>query len=143
MSRSKVKQIETTGQTWRSKSGTTMYVYDVALEDGTFGQANSTSEVGPPYAIGDEVEYEVIRQNQYGKTLSIKKFDPENAGGFTPNPARQKEIATQWSINAASSYLAATDKEDFIVRIGDTAQKLLAIKGWIMEKDINPDPYDE
>ena len=89
MVQAQIESIQGKGD-WQGKFGT-MYTFEIAFADGTVGEANSkTAE--PPYKVGDEVYYEVQRENQYGKKLKISK-NPPQAGGFpAPNPQKDKQI---------------------------------------------------
>ena len=89
MVQAQIESIQGKGD-WQGKFGA-MYTFEIAFADGTVGEANSkTAE--PPYKVGDEVYYEVQRENQYGKKLKISK-NPPQAGGFpAPNPQKDKQI---------------------------------------------------
>lgn len=71
--RSKVKSITQDG-TWVPKSGpgagTTFYKFAYEMEDGVSITANHKASTSP-FKIGDEVEYTVKRQNQYGNGGSV------------------------------------------------------------------------
>jgi hypothetical protein len=68
-----------------------MYTFEIAFADGTVGEANSKTPE-PPYKVGDEVYYEVQRENQYGKKLKISKNPPIPGGFPAPNPNKDKQI---------------------------------------------------
>jgi hypothetical protein len=89
MVQAQIESIQGKGD-WQGKFGT-MYTFEVAFADGTVGEANSkTAE--PPYKVGDEVYYEVQRENQYGKKLKISKNPPVPGGFPAPNPQKDKQI---------------------------------------------------
>ena len=89
MVQAQIESIQGKGD-WQGKFGT-MYTFEIAFVDGTVGEANSkTSE--PPYKVGDEVYYEVQRENQYGKKLKISKNPPIPGGFPAPNPQKDKQI---------------------------------------------------
>ena len=89
MTQAQIESIQGKGD-WQGKFGT-MYTFEIAFADGTVGEANSkTAE--PPYKVGDEVYYEVQRENQYGKKLKISKNPPQTGGFPAPNPQKDKQI---------------------------------------------------
>ena len=89
MVQAQIESIQGKGD-WQGKFGT-MYTFEIAFVDGTVGEANSkTAE--PPYKVGDEVYYEVQRENQYGKKLKISKNPPVPGGFPAPNPQKDKQI---------------------------------------------------
>ena len=89
MVQAQIESIQGKGD-WQGKFGT-MYTFEIAFVDGTVGEANSkTAE--PPYKVGDEVYYEVQRENQYGKKLKISKNPPIPGGFPAPNPNKDKQI---------------------------------------------------
>ena len=123
---SKIKEVGPTGQTW-SQNGKTFYVYDVVLEDGTVGQANSTSSDGTPYKAGDLVEYSVTRETQYGKTLKIQKADAPGAQGSPQGAETQKRIDASWAVGQAVALGHNTEET-----IMTTALDLLKVRDKIM-----------
>jgi hypothetical protein len=89
MTQAQIESIQGKGD-WQGKFGT-MYTFEIAFADGTVGEANSkTAE--PPYKVGDEVYYEVQRENQYGKKLKVSKNPPQPGGFPAPNPQKDKQI---------------------------------------------------
>jgi hypothetical protein len=71
-----------------------MYTFEIALNDGTVGEANSKTEE-PPYSVGDEVYYEVLSNNErWGKKLKISKNPPPPGGfqQFQASPNKDKQI---------------------------------------------------
>jgi len=90
MVQAQIESIQGKGD-WKGKYGT-MYTFEISLNDGTVGEANSKSET-PPYGVGDEVYYEVLSNNErWGKKLKVSKNPPQQ--GFTPqpNPKKDKQI---------------------------------------------------
>ena len=87
MVRAQIESIQGKGD-WQGKFGK-MYTFEIALNDGTVGEANSKSET-PPYGVGDEVYYEVLSNNErWGKKLKVSKNPPQQ--GFSPRPADPKK----------------------------------------------------
>ena len=89
MVQAQIESIQGKGD-WQGKFGT-MYTFEIAFADGTVGEANSKTPE-PPYKVGDEVYYEVQRENQYGKKLKISKNPPIPGGFPAPNPQKDKQI---------------------------------------------------
>jgi len=89
MVQAQIESIQGKGD-WQGKFGT-MYTFEIAFADGTVGEANSKTPE-PPYKVGDEVYYEVQRENQYGKKLKISKNPPIPGGFPAPNPNKDKQI---------------------------------------------------
>ena len=89
MVQAQIESIQGKGD-WQGKFGT-MYTFEIAFADGTVGEANSKTPE-PPYKVGDEVYYEVQRENQYGKKLKISKNLPIPGGFPAPNPQKDKQI---------------------------------------------------
>jgi len=89
MVQAQIESIQGKGD-WQGKFGT-MYTFEVSFADGTVGEANSKTPE-PPYKVGDEVYYEVQRENQYGKKLKISKNPPIPGGFPAPNPQKDKQI---------------------------------------------------
>jgi len=89
MVQAQIESIQGKGD-WQGKFGT-MYTFEIAFVDGTVGEANSKTPE-PPYKVGDEVYYEVQRENQYGKKLKISKNPPIPGGFPAPNPQKDKQI---------------------------------------------------
>lgn len=110
MKTSTVVDLQSTGQSWVSQRGDTFYTFDIALEDGTSGQVNSRNPEKPPYAIGDEVEYEVQRENAYGKTLKVqlpRDGSPSAGKASSFNSNRRDDVGTRidasWAIGQVLS----------------------------------------
>ena len=89
MVQAQIESIQGKGD-WQGKFGT-MYTFEISFADGTVGEANSKTPE-PPYKVGDEVYYEVQRENQYGKKLKISKNPPIPGGFPAPNPQKDKQI---------------------------------------------------
>ena len=110
MTVSKVKQIQGDG-TWNSQHGL-MYSFMVTMEDGTTLKANSKSQE-PPYKVGDEVEYQVTKENQYGKQGKVKKFDANAPTKTYPVGGKNNdEIARLACIKAAAELHAQRSDSD-------------------------------
>ena len=87
MVQAQVESIQGKGE-WKGKYGL-LYQFEVALNDGTVGEANSKTEE-PPYKVGDEVWYEVKSDNErWGKKLKISKTAPPPGGFQQFEPSKQ------------------------------------------------------
>ncbi len=129
MAQAQIESIQGKGD-WQGKFGT-MYTFEVAFNDGTVGEANCKTE-NPPYKVGDEVYYEVQRENQYGKKLKISKNPPQTFGGKKEDPAMQRRIENSWAIQTAVQILGAKpDKvtlKAYSVVLQETAEAMLKLR---------------
>ena len=92
MVQAQIESIQGKGD-WQGKFGK-MYTFEIALNDGTVGEANSKT-VEPPYSVGDEVYYVVLSNNErWGKKLKISKNPPPPGGfqQFQASPNKDKQI---------------------------------------------------
>lgn len=133
MKNSKITALQSNG-TWPTKRGDIMYAFEIKFEDEQVGQCNAKTEI-PPYAIGDEVWYEVTRTSSFGDTLKVTKNDPAafngNSGGNT-NSNTQKNIENSWAIQTAVKIMGGCQEEsydEYLERVGILARILL------MERD--------
>ena len=125
---SKIKSIDKTDNTWKTKDGKPMYDYIVRMEDDAEGTAASTSPEAPPYAVGDEVDYEKI-VNTWGTKLKIKKvggFTP--GGGYKDDPEKTKRIGASWAIGLALQQESDPEK------ILEAAEHLINLRDTLMSK---------
>lgn len=91
MNISRIADIQPDG-TWNSQHGL-LYQILVTFEDGFTGQANAKSQI-PPYALGDEVAYEVTGSYPKGQKIKITK-DLAQAGNVPRNPPQTRQPAPQ------------------------------------------------
>lgn len=108
MTTSKVKGVQPNG-TWNTNDGATFYKFEYHMEDDTILTAfHKTAE--PVAQPGDQVEYEVTKQSQRGKSGKVRK--PGSGGAaYTQGSSRadvQAEISRQWAINAAIQWILGT-----------------------------------
>jgi len=69
-------------RTWKNTEGVTFWKYEAIFEDGTKGEFMSKSDTSP-YAIGEELAYEVTKDDpKWGKSLKISKPNSFGGGGF-------------------------------------------------------------
>lgn len=92
---SKVKNVQGAG-TWESQHGL-MFKFDYEFEDGTVMQAMHKSE--NHFNVGDEVEYEVKRENEFGKSGKVSKPQQNNfqGGGFKGKTGGNASFAASYS----------------------------------------------
>ena len=129
MVQAQIESIQGKGD-WQGKFGT-MYTFEISLNDGTVGEANSKTEQ-PPYKVGDEVWYEIKGENQYGKKLKISKNGLQSFGGRKEDPAIQKRIENSWAIQTAVQILGVKpDKvtlNAYTTALEETAEAMLKLR---------------
>jgi len=82
---SRIVSVKATGQSFDTPNGT-FYPYEVILDDGTQGEANSKT-AAPKYTVGDSVCYEVTKTIRGVKKLKLT--NPEQS--FKPALPRTSE----------------------------------------------------
>lgn len=116
MPKSKIKRIEMNGRSWTNSMGKTMYPFDIEFEDGVMGKANTTSEEGPSYKIGDVVEYTLNGKDAKGnnKINGIKKIEEQRNGyrSYYDDPIVQKRISIDVSVECAVKFLSQLDQTE-------------------------------
>ena len=128
MKNSKITALQGAGD-WKSKRGDTMYSFEISFEDGQVGECNAKTLV-PPYAVGDDVFYEVTNTTQYGDKLKVTKSDPT---AYTDKPSSngvnvQKNIENSWAIQTAVAIMGGCQEEsydEYLARVGILARILL------------------
>jgi len=101
MAQAKISRIEPANPpTWTSnRDGSTMYAYNVDLDDGTSGDVNCKSP--NKWKVGDEVEY-TSKSTHHGNKLSLST--PGFSGGFSggkQDPDSTKGIIASWAVGIA------------------------------------------
>jgi hypothetical protein len=140
MKKTTIKSIQANG-TWESNFGL-MYQFEVELEDGTVGMANSKNQT-PPYAQGSTVWYDVKSETKYGKKLKISTSDPaghqQQPSSFTPQSSdtqssdTQTRIENSWAVQTAIKIygsLPATgyDLQTYLRKVNELAPTLLEMR---------------
>ena len=139
--KTKVKTVEQTTQ-WKTKTGDVMYTHQYELEDGTKIQANHKTI--NPFAIGDEVEYDVKKDDpQYGKSGSVKK--PEQGNYGSPNAFKGNNSSNRsFALSYAKDVLVAsyTTQRDDVLTLSTDQMFSLAEKmdKWLDKKEPKADP---
>lgn len=117
---------------WQHSSGSTMFVFELTMDDGMHGFANAKSD-SPWYSTGTEVNA-TVRSNNHGEnTLKIDK--PEFMNG--PKPAMQPNtaflsksndtdhsIVASWAIDHAMKWPQANKSID---SVRETAKQLMEL----------------
>lgn len=125
MKTSKVKNVQGAG-TWESQHGL-MFKFDYEFEDGTVMQAMHKSE--NHFNIGDEVEYEVKRENEFGKSGKVSKPQQNNfqGGGFKGKTGSNASFALSYAKDVAGFNIAqgGTFTSKQIIQVADEFLKWL------------------
>jgi hypothetical protein len=117
MGKSKIKTVQNNG-TYQSKfDNSTMYTFEIQLEDGSVGEVSAKTE--DRWKEGDEVEY-VLTATNYGNKMKLNKpeFSPGNStstSGGGSYSDRQDIIVNEWAIGRALEWemnLKSPDKVD-------------------------------
>ena len=128
--------------TWTTNQGKLMYAFHVQLSDGVAGECNSISET-PPYAIGDNVWYEIKGQSPKG-TPRLKVSTSPPFQGTAKQPVNKdettKRIEASWAINVAVSSLGILkgDRDIYLDTVEAMARELLLRRDSIVKT-----PYNE
>ena len=125
-----VKAAQSNGS-WEGKFGV-MYKYEVTVGDDT-GEYSSKSQQQDKFVIGQEVDYEVTEQGNFGKKIKpVSNF--QSGGGFnqkSENPDRQRMIVRQSSLKAAVD-LAIAEGD---TKLDNVFAKAETIIGWVMSNE--------
>tara|TARA_R110002020_G_scaffold201828_2_gene404691 strand:+ start:186 stop:650 length:465 start_codon:yes stop_codon:yes gene_type:complete len=135
MKKTTIKSIQANG-TWESNFGL-MYQFEVELEDGTVGMANSKNQT-PPYAQGSTVWYDVKSETKYGKKLKISTSDPagqqQNQSSYAPQSSdTQTRIENSWAVQTAIQVYGSLpqtgyDLNTYLKKVNELAPTLLEMR---------------
>lgn len=119
MAQSKVTQVQGAG-TWNE-----LYKFEYTFEDGTVLTAfHKTAEA--PFKAGDLAEYEVRKENQYGKTGGVGKPQEGNYQPRQQDPDKQKNIARSVALNnAVALHAGATTDAGVVLETANTFEAWL------------------
>ena len=108
MAISKVKNVQGAGD-WDSQYGK-MYSFEYEMEDGVIFKANHKSPDGA-FKIGDEAEYTITKENEYGKLGKVSK--PQEIGNSYGGRSAdtQTHIIRQTCIKAACELYSNTNTD--------------------------------
>tara|TARA_R110000824_G_scaffold163602_1_gene339384 strand:+ start:1172 stop:1636 length:465 start_codon:yes stop_codon:yes gene_type:complete len=146
MKKTTIKSIQANG-TWESNFGL-MYQFEVELEDGTVGMANSKNQT-PPYAQGSTVWYDVKSETKYGKKLKITTSDPagqqQSQSSYTPQSSdTQTRIENSWAVQTAIQVYGSLpqtglDLLTYLKKVNELAPTLLDMRdnvgNWAAKKE--------
>jgi len=136
MGQSKIKSVQANG-TYQSKfDGSTMYAFEVELEDGILGDVSAKTE--DRWKAGDEVEY-TLTTSPYGKKLKLTKpdFKPFNSNfSRKPDLDTQKRIENSWALQTAIKMLGVLegDRGVYLSEVNTTALMLLKMRDKLSEE---------
>lgn len=115
MSDTKIQSIVPQGS-YKTKDGTTMYKFDVILENGMVGEVGARTQ--DKWEVGDRVVVTKHVNTNWGPRLSLDRHrsdygeDQARAKFATPQPDgtldRQESIVRQWAIRESISWLTST-----------------------------------
>ncbi len=127
--------------TWVSSRGTTMYAYDVTLEDGEMGGVNTMKP--NRWNVGDEVDYEQ-RQTNMGSKLQLSKPNfqqPHQMQSSTPFSSQTKDDTTKgiiasWAVGVAVNSLGdcKAEKDHYWRLVAEHAKKALETRKELMNE---------
>jgi hypothetical protein len=116
-----------------------LFVHEYTFEDGTVMQANHKT-IASPFAIGQEAEYEITRDNAHGKSGKVRKPDDGSygggSGGGRNNDGYLKGIEVGHAVNNAVNLICAGMELDTVgekdcktteEKIYETAKVIIAI----------------
>ena len=86
-----------------------LFKHEYTFEDGTVMEANHKTTTSP-FSVGQEVEYEIKRDNAHGKSGKVTKPDDGNgyaAGGGAKNQDYIKGIEVGHAVNNAVNLMCA------------------------------------
>jgi len=119
MAQSKVTQVQGSG-TWNE-----LYKFEYTFEDGTVLTAfHKTAEA--PFKAGDLAQYEVRKENQYGKSGSVGKPEPWLTQPRKEDSEKQKNIARSVALNnAVALHAGATTDARAVLETANTFEEWL------------------
>ena len=98
MKNSKIKSVQNNGSYQSKFDGSTMYTFEIQLEDGEVGEVSAKSE--DRWKEGDEVEY-TCSPSKFGNKLKLNKPGSQSFGSRKPDGDTQKRIENSWAIQTA------------------------------------------
>lgn len=127
----KVTSVQANG-TWTANDGTVFYKFNYELDGKTIAAMHKTAE--PVGQAGDEVDYEITAENEYGLRGKVRK--PSAAGGYRGGGGQsraetQEQISRQWAINAAMTWHLGTahdPTQDGLRQVAAIARLLLDMR---------------
>lgn len=119
--------------TWVSQRGTTMYAFDVRLENGTHGSVNTMA--ADRWKVGDEVQYSA-RSTHHGQKLTLEKVgfgSRTNVGGASSDDTT-KGIIASWAVGQGVNALGVCSlpTTEYWNRVCDHAENALEARKRVM-----------
>ena len=99
MKTSKIKSVQNNGSYQSKFDGSTMYTFEIQLEDGSVGEVSAKSE--DRWKEGDEVEY-TSTPSKFGNKLKLNKPGSQSFGSRKPDDDTLKRIENSWAIKTAA-----------------------------------------
>lgn len=99
MKNSKIKSVQNNGSYPNKFDGSTMYTFEIQLEDGSVGEVSAKSE--DRWKQGDEVEY-TSTPSKFGIKLKLNKPGSQSYGSRKPDDDTLKRIENSWAIKTAT-----------------------------------------
>ena len=124
MKNSKIKSVQNNGSYQSKFDGSTMYTFEIQLEDGEVGEVSAKSE--DRWKQGDEVEY-TSTPSKFGNKLKLNKPGSQSFGSRKPDGDTQKRIENSWAIQTAIKLHGELEGDygTYMSRIMVTASDLL------------------
>lgn len=126
---SKVKSVQQSG-TWSAQDGTLYYKHEYLFEDGIV--MNALHKTQRPYNDGDEIEYEVTKDDPtYGKSGRVNKPNDFQKGGFK----KQQSSTASFALAYAKDWCIAKDSigtpqtADHVIMVANVFNKWLKENG--------------
>ena len=127
MKNSKIKSVQNNGSYQSKFDGSTMYTFEIQLEDGEVGEVSAKSE--DRWKEGDEVEY-TSTPSKFGNKLKLNKPGSQSFGSRKPDADTQKRIENSWAIQTAIKLHGELegDYETYMSQMMLTASDLLRLR---------------
>ena len=127
MGKSKIKSVQNNGSYQSKFDGSTMYTFEIQLEDGEVGEVSAKSE--DRWKEGDEVEY-TSTPSKFGNKLKLNKPGSQSFGSRKPDADTQKRIENSWAIQTAIKLHGELegDYETYMSQMMLTASDLLRLR---------------
>jgi hypothetical protein len=124
MKNSKIKSVQNNGSYQSKFDGSTMYTFEIQLEDGEVGEVSAKTE--DRWKEGDEVEY-TCSPSKFGNKLKLNKPGSQSFGSRKPDDETLKRIENSWAIKTAIQLHGQLEDDygTYMSRVMVTASDLL------------------
>lgn len=128
----KVKQVQSTGNPWKNKHGDDMYPWEIEMEDGSVGHANTKSpDSSKAWPVGEEVTYNVEENDKGDKFMRIYDNPSKSASnGYKADPDKIDSIERQCALKAAVEFC----KDRLDLKTDDVVSASDKFINWIQQK---------